>query len=98
MPIWGKYCVLMGIVIRKFIIHRYLPPFNTTLSLNLNNNNDIRYAIDMNDYFNCNVNEETNISIKSYMKQTRTSPYGYKRVIEKDFNKTIGDILSKKEV
>lgn len=33
---------------------------------------------------------------KSYMKQTRTSPYGYKRVTEK-FNKTIGDILSKKE-
>lgn len=31
------------------------------------------------------------------MKQTRTSPYGYKCVIEKDFNKTIGDILSKKE-
>ena len=36
--------------------------------------------------------------LKSYMKQTRTSPYGYKRVVEKDFNKTIGDILSKKEV
>lgn len=51
----------------------------------------------MNDYFNCNVNEETNISIKSYMKPTRVSPYGYKRVVEKDFNQTIGDILSKKE-
>ena len=79
-------------------IHKYLPPFNNALSLNLNNNNDMRYYIDMNNYFNCNVNNETNILMKSYMKQTRKSPYGYKRVVEKDFNKTIGDILSKKEV
>ena len=98
-----RYYADMGQILRSdgysdTQIHRYLPPFNTTLSLNLNNNNDIRYGIDMNDYFNCNVNEETNISIKNYMKQTRTSPYGYKRVVEKDFNKTIGDILSKKEV
>lgn len=79
-------------------IHRYLPPFNTTLSLNLNNNNDIRYAINMNDYFNCNVSESTNILMKSYMKQSRKSPWGYKRVTEKfNNNKTIGDILSKKE-
>lgn len=77
-------------------IHRYLPPFNTTLSLNLNNNNDIRYYINMNEYFNCNVNKATNILMKSYVKQARKSPYGYKRVTEK-FNKTIGDILSKKE-
>lgn len=78
-------------------IQRCLPPFiNNTLSLNLNNNNDIRYVIDMNDYFNCNINEETNVLTKSYIKQTRKSPYGYKRVTEK-INKTIGDILSKKE-
>jgi hypothetical protein len=50
----------------------------------------------MNEYFNCNVNKATNILMKSYVKQARKSPYGYKRVTEK-LNKTIGDILSKKE-
>ena len=43
------------------------------------------------------MKKQMSLSIKSYMKQTRKSPYDYKRVTEKDFNKTIGDILSKKE-